>query len=109
VYGREHALLHTELPNIANVGYLVADRFFYAGDAFTAPNTPVEVLAVPVAAPWMKLSEAVDFLRTLRPRLAVPVHDHQYVFAQMAFHILQELAPQGTTVITSGIESPADL
>lgn len=32
---------------VPNVGYLVADRFFYAGDAFTLPEAPVEVKGQP--------------------------------------------------------------
>ena len=30
---------------------------------------------MPVAGPWMKLSEAIDYVRAVRPRVAVPVHD----------------------------------
>jgi L-ascorbate metabolism protein UlaG (beta-lactamase superfamily) len=107
VYGREHAIIHPDLPTIPNVGYLVANRLFYAGDAFTVPDAPVEVLAVPVSAPWMKLREAVDFVRTIRPRVAVPVHDYQYVFAGMAIHLLEQLGPDETTV-TLGSEAPVE-
>ena len=98
VYGREHAVIHPDLPAVPNVGYLVADRFFYAGDAFMVPEAPVEVLAVPVGAPWMKVSDAVDYLRTLQPRIAVPVHDHENVFAPMIYHLFEQLGPEGTTV-----------
>lgn len=72
VYGREHAIIHPDLLNVPNVSYLVADRFFSAGDAFTAPDAAVEVLAVPVGARRMKLSEAVDYLRRMQPRLPWP-------------------------------------
>jgi L-ascorbate metabolism protein UlaG (beta-lactamase superfamily) len=108
VYGREHAVTHPDLPSIPNVGYLVADRFFYAGDAFTVPGVPVGVLAVPVAAPWMKLSEAVDWLRAVRPRVAIPVHDHGNAFAEMACHLLAQLSPTGTTVTVLDGEAPAE-
>ncbi len=98
VYGREHAIIHPDLPNVPNVGYLVDDRFFCPGDAFTVPDAPVEVLAVPVGAAWMKLSEAVDYVHRLQPRIAVPVHDYQDVFAGMAYHVLEQCGPEGTTV-----------
>ncbi len=109
VYGREHAIIHPDLPNVPNVGYLVADRFFYAGDAFTVPDAPVEVLAVPVGAPWMKLSEAVDYLRRVRPRVAVPVHDYQDVFAEMAYHVFQRCGPVGTTVTVLEAQGPTEV
>jgi len=63
VYGNEHAVIHPDLPNVPNVGYLIADRFFYAGDALTVPDRPVEVLALPVGAPWLNMAEAIEWLR----------------------------------------------
>jgi L-ascorbate metabolism protein UlaG (beta-lactamase superfamily) len=109
VYGREHAIIHPDLPNVPNVGYLVADRFFYAGDAFTVPAAAVEVLAVPVGAPWMKLSEAVDYLRRVQPRVAVPVHDYQNVFAEMAYHVLERCGPARTTVTVLQAQRPTEV
>ena len=47
VHGREHAVIHPDLPNVPNVGYLIAGRLFCAGDAFTNPGRPVDILAVP--------------------------------------------------------------
>lgn len=109
VYGREHAVIHPDLPTVPNVGYLVADRFFYAGDAFTVPEAPVEVLAVPVGAPWMRVSDAVDYLRALQPRVAVPVHDHVNVFAQMIYHLFEQLGPEGTKVTVLDPGTPVDV
>jgi L-ascorbate metabolism protein UlaG (beta-lactamase superfamily) len=107
VYGREHAVIHPDLPNVPNVGYLLADRFFFAGDAFTVPDKPVEILAVPVGAAWMKMSDAVDWLRIVRPRVAVPVHDYGNVFAEWIYHLLGQLSPIDTTVTALSGEIPA--
>ncbi|HZD72907.1 MAG TPA: MBL fold metallo-hydrolase [Actinomycetota bacterium] len=109
VYGRDHAIIHPDLPSVPNVGYLVADRFFYAGDAFTVPDAPVEVLAVPVGAPWMRMSEAVDYLRRVQPRVAVPVHDYQYVFAEMVYHLFQQFGPAATTVTVLEPQRPTEV
>ena len=46
----------------------------HPGDALCVPGEDVEVLATPAAAPWMKISEAVDYLRAVAPRHAVPIH-----------------------------------
>jgi hypothetical protein len=54
----------------------------HPGDALFVPDEPVEVLAAPAAAPWMKIAEAVDFLRAVAPQHAVPIH--QGVVAEQA-------------------------
>jgi len=56
-FGGKHALIHVSLPLIDNLGVLINDTVYYPGDSFTLPNTPVDVLALPVGAPWLKLSE----------------------------------------------------
>jgi L-ascorbate metabolism protein UlaG (beta-lactamase superfamily) len=75
VAGRAHAVIHPDVPVVPNVGYLVGGRLFHPGDAFTELGVPVEVLAVPAGAPWLKLAEAVDYLRRVGPRVAIPVHE----------------------------------
>ena len=77
--GGKHAVIHPEIPIIDNISYLVGDeghpaRLMHPGDALFAPGEPVEVLATPTAAPWMKVSEAVDYLRAVAPTHAVPIH-----------------------------------
>jgi L-ascorbate metabolism protein UlaG (beta-lactamase superfamily) len=77
--GGQHAVIHPEIPVIANISYLVSDsdhaaRLMHPGDALFIPDEPVDVLATPAAAPWMKISEAVDYLRAVAPARAVPIH-----------------------------------
>jgi L-ascorbate metabolism protein UlaG (beta-lactamase superfamily) len=74
VAGRDHAVVHPDVPVVPNVGYLVGG-LFHPGDAFTPPGARVDVLAVPAAAPWLKVAEPIEYLRTVRPKVAVPVHD----------------------------------
>ncbi len=96
VHGSEHAVIHEDIPRIPNVGYLVADRFFTPGDALTVPAADVEVLGLPTAAPWLKLSEAVGLLRTVAPRLAFPVHDAVLSQPQIWYGQFDALKPAGT-------------
>jgi L-ascorbate metabolism protein UlaG (beta-lactamase superfamily) len=77
--GGTHAVIHPEIPVIDNISYLVGDgdhaaRLMHPGDALFTPGEPVDVLATPAAAPWMKISEAVDYLRAVAPARAVPIH-----------------------------------
>lgn len=73
--GGKHALIHASIPLVANVGVIINDLVYYPGDSFTFPGTSVDTLAIPAAAPWMKVGEAMDFLAEIRPRLAFPTHD----------------------------------
>jgi len=74
-FGTKHALMYETLPVVENTGYMIAERLFYPGDAWTNPNRKVEVLALPVAGPWMKIAEAIDYAKTIKPKVCFPVHD----------------------------------
>jgi len=74
-YGDMHATIAKEIPRIANVGVLIEDRVYYPGDAFTIPDKSVDTLALPVAAPWLKISESIEFMRAVGARLTFPTHD----------------------------------
>ncbi len=78
-FGEIHARFHPTVADVANTGFLIANTFFYPGDAFTDPGKQVEILALPVAGPWMKIGEAVDYALALKPKVAFPVHDAVYV------------------------------
>ncbi|GFG54294.1 MBL fold metallo-hydrolase [Mycolicibacterium agri] len=77
--GGRHAVIHPEIPIIDNISYLIGDgehpaRLMHPGDALFTPGEPVDVLATPAAAPWLKVSEAVDYLRAVAPARAIPIH-----------------------------------
>lgn len=74
-FGGQHAVIHSTIPAIANLAVMINNSFYYPGDSFTLPQKPVSTLALPVAAPWLKLSESIDFLLTIKPQLALPTHD----------------------------------
>ena len=73
--GEKHAQMHSSVPLSSNIGFFIDGRLWYPGDAFTDPKREVEILALPVSGPWMKISEAVDYALTLKPKIAFPVHD----------------------------------
>lgn len=75
--GGWHAEIHPDLPPPTNLAYLVEQLVLHPGDSFPTPpsGTEVEVLLVPVAAPWLRLADSVDFVRAVAPRVAVPIHD----------------------------------
>src|SRR5438874_8775210 len=68
VYGSEHALLHQDVPLVANTGFLVGGEVFHPGDALTVPEEPVPTLLLPGNAPWLKAGEMIDYGRAVAPR-----------------------------------------
>lgn len=74
-FGGKHAVIHPSLPVTANIGVMINDLLYYPGDSLTLPGRAVDTLALPVSAPWLKISETIDFLSQIRPRLTFPTHD----------------------------------
>ncbi|MET7492714.1 MBL fold metallo-hydrolase [Streptomyces sp900116325] len=75
VHGELHAVIHPDIPRITNIGFLVDGSLFHPGDALTVPDHPVDTLMLPVMAPWNKLSEVIDYVREVKPRRAIDIHD----------------------------------
>jgi L-ascorbate metabolism protein UlaG (beta-lactamase superfamily) len=75
-YGGWHAVIHQDLPVVPNLGFLVDGAVYHPGDSFDVPpDVAVDTLFVPVSAPWLKVSEAIDFVRAVAPRRAFALHD----------------------------------
>jgi L-ascorbate metabolism protein UlaG (beta-lactamase superfamily) len=74
-YGGLHAMIHPELPRVANIGFFI-EGVYHPGDSFDVPtDADVETLFVPVSGPWLKLAESVEFVRQVAPRRAYALHD----------------------------------
>lgn len=79
--GELHAVIHPEFPRITNCGYVVTaggEKVYHPGDALTGPGEPVDVLLVPVSAPWMRAHEGIDFARAVRAPRNLAIHDRVY-------------------------------
>jgi L-ascorbate metabolism protein UlaG (beta-lactamase superfamily) len=75
VYGRDHAVVHPDLPVIPNIGFAVNGSLFHPGDSFTVPGEQVESLLLPISAPWLKASEVFDYARAVGPSMSYAIHD----------------------------------
>ncbi|MBF6341157.1 MBL fold metallo-hydrolase [Nocardia abscessus] len=100
VTGGEHACVHSALPTSENVGYLIDDAVFHPGDAFDEIPVAVDVLLLPIGGPWMKIGEGIDYLRSIAPRVVVPIHQAGLATAHQNMHcqLLKNLAPETTEV-----------
>ncbi|MCS5733753.1 MBL fold metallo-hydrolase [Herbiconiux daphne] len=75
VIGERHAQIHPDVPVSENVGYLVDHTVFHPGDSYLVPDVAVPVLLLPTSGPWVKLGEAVDFVRAVAPSRVIQIHD----------------------------------
>ena len=73
----EHArLLNAEIPR--NVSYVVDGRLLHPGDSFDASletRRGIELLALPVMAPWTTELGVADFAMRMAPKKIFPIHD----------------------------------
>ena len=106
-----HATIYPALPDIMNNAYSLGGRVWHPGDAFVLPEQHVEVLLLPIGAPWLKLSEAVDYLRAVAPDIAIPIHQGGLAPAHRELHfaLLRKFAPAGTELVATSSGTPVDV
>lgn len=77
--GELHAVNHAGVRRCTNVGVRLSAEgepsLFHPGDAYDGMPGDVDLLAVPVNAPWAKVSESIDFVTRVAPVGIIPIHD----------------------------------
>lgn len=79
--GEKHAIIHPELPHFDNSGYLLeveGRTVFHPGDALTTLPAAPDLLLLPVSAPWLKVSEAIDYAREVGAARSLAIHEAVY-------------------------------
>ncbi|MBA8990705.1 L-ascorbate metabolism protein UlaG (beta-lactamase superfamily) [Curtobacterium pusillum] len=107
-HGTRHNVIHSSVPVVDNTGVLVNGRLFHPGDSYTVPDVPVEVLAAPVGAPWLKVGEMMDYVLAVGPRRAYPVHEATLSEIGYGMHtgrLREAVAPTGSLVVLAPGES----
>jgi L-ascorbate metabolism protein UlaG (beta-lactamase superfamily) len=104
VLGGLHAPVYADIPGCTNSAYLVDEgAFFHPGDSFFVPYLDVDVLAVAIDGPWLKLSEAVDYVHAVAPRVAIPIHEGETTDPAKYAGMLAAFSPAGVvTALTAG-------
>ena len=100
VVGEKHAVIHPDYPRFDNSGYVLESggtSVYHPGDALTAPGRAVDVLLAPVSAPWLKVGEAVDFVREVAAPTSLAIHDRVYsdIGLDMVANHMANLLPEG--------------
>jgi L-ascorbate metabolism protein UlaG (beta-lactamase superfamily) len=109
VVGDLHAEIHPELPRVPNVGYVIDGRLLHPGDALSVTDRGVDVLALPTMAPWMRIAEAIEFMRAARPKVVVPIHDALLRSTDLYYNAFRGFAPDGTELRVLDDGAPAQL
>lgn len=81
VVGEDHAVIHADIPRIHNSGFVLTmddTSVYHPGDALTVPGEAVDLLLTPASAPWMRMAEAIDFVREVGAPHNLAIHDAIY-------------------------------
>ena len=97
VAGDRHAEVHPDVLGPLNRAYLLGGRLFITGDEHAIPPGPVEVLATPVDAPWLRATDLIRYVRQVQPRRVLGVHD--------GLINPEVLNPDGLTVVDAVLQS----
>jgi L-ascorbate metabolism protein UlaG (beta-lactamase superfamily) len=76
--GGTHACIHEDLEETGNVGVVLetpGGTLFHPGDDISTIPEGIDVLALPLSAPWGALRDTVEFLRAVNPAKVIPIHD----------------------------------
>jgi L-ascorbate metabolism protein UlaG (beta-lactamase superfamily) len=77
--GEKHALINEALPRVGNLGVVLRAEgepsLFHPGDAYDAEPDQVDILALPLNAPWAASRETIAFAQRISPRYCIPIHD----------------------------------
>ncbi|WP_226354826.1 MBL fold metallo-hydrolase [Pseudonocardia sp. ICBG601] len=106
----DHAQIHPDVPLVANNGYLVDGALLHPGDAYVPPGVDeLATLLLPTGAPWLKISEAVDYLRSVAPRTVVPIHEGTLADPALHHRFFDQLKPDATTLLVPDRETAVDV
>lgn len=94
--GTDHHIIYKTLSPVMNTGYVLANKFFYPGDAFTNPQRPIKLLALPINAPWLTIAEALEYAQLVKPVACFPVHDGNIIRHDTLYRLAENiLTPVG--------------
>jgi len=75
--GGRHAPVVPGQQVCINSGFVIDNLVYHPGDSLHVPDQKIDTVFVPMQASWLKTSEAIDFVNSISPRLAIGMHDGQ--------------------------------
>jgi len=105
----EHEALPAPLP--PNTAFLINETFLHPGDSLseTILQVPAEIIALPVAAPWLTIVGTLGFAGRYKPKQVVPVHDGFIKdFFTERFYPIWETQLKKQNITFHSLENPGD-
>ena len=112
--GEKHALINAALPRIGNLGVVLRSAgepsLFHPGDAYDGEPGQVDILALPLNAPWSAGRDTVAFAQRISPRVCVPIHDAllSTIGRQLYVSQVQSFGPEGMELRDLSDGAPVD-
>jgi L-ascorbate metabolism protein UlaG (beta-lactamase superfamily) len=112
--GEQHALINEALPRIGNLGLVIRTdgepSLFHPGDAYDGEPGQVDILALPLNAPWAAGRDTVAFARRISPQVCVPIHDGllNAIGRQLYLSQVKSFGPQDMEVRDLADGKPSD-
>lgn len=75
IFQNYHQPIFPNLPLVPNLSVIVNRHFLLPGDSYFKPELRIDTLALPVCAPWLKVSESLAWALQLSPQKVLPIHD----------------------------------
>ena len=73
-YSAPHGQIPAEIPH--NLAYMINKTLLHPGDSLEVQDLPVvPVLALPIAAPWLRAVDSIAFAKDIKPQHVIPIHD----------------------------------
>ena len=95
----DHGHIADHVPRCENVGFVIAGKLFHPGDCVApSENVQAEILAVPVVAPWMAVREGLEFVKKLKPRAVIPIHDGFLKWPERPWYKIFETGLKDTSI-----------
>jgi len=113
--GEQHALINEALPRVANLGVVLRSEgepsVFHPGDAYDAEPGQVDILALPLNAPWTASRDTVAFAQRISPRVVVPIHDAllSAIGRRLYLSQVQSFGPEGMEIRDLSDGTPVEI
>jgi L-ascorbate metabolism protein UlaG (beta-lactamase superfamily) len=112
--GDKHALINEVLPRVGNLGVVLRAEgepsLFHPGDAYDCEPGQIDILALPLNAPWTASRDTIAFAQRISPRVCVPIHDALLspIGRQLYLSQVKSFGPEGMEVCDLFDGDPAD-
>ena len=112
--GELHALINEALPRVGNLGVVLRAEgepsLFHPGDAYDCEPGQIDILALPLNAPWTASRDTIAFAQRISPRACVPIHDAllSAIGRQLYLSQVKSFGPEGMELRDLSDGAPCD-